>query len=166
MIMQPMHNHGMSDKLRRWQMVRDLIRRGHVHSQEQLAAMLRREGVEVTQATLSRDLRELGVMKGPSGYVMGDARVPAPAAPIATNTPAELESALRSYLRGADAGGNLVVLRTGPGQASLLAFELDRAGLRGMMGTVAGDDTVLVATKTSRAATSLLDQLRGLASLR
>lgn len=172
MVMHTVHNHAMSDRLRRWRLLREIIRRGSPSSQERLADLLRREGVEVTQATLSRDLRELGVLKGPTGYVLPDAPAahdarPQPAAlapPPATMV--ELGSALRAYLRRIDAGGNIVVLHTGPGQASLLAAELDRIPIRTVMGTVAGDDTIFVATRSPRAATSLHTQLRQIAGLK
>ncbi len=165
----------MSDKLRRWQRVRDLIRRGGVHSQDQLAILLRREGIEATQATLSRDLRELGVMKGAGGYLLpdgapsngsGTSYVQATSASVPAGGATELEAALRTYLMRADCGGTMVVLHTGPGQASALASELDRASLRSVLGTVAGDDTVLVATRSPRAAAGVVTSLKQLAGLR
>lgn len=165
----------MNDKHRRWHRIRDHIRRGGVQSQDQLAAILRREGIAVTQATLSRDLRDLGVMKGPAGYVLpetaavasapnGAAHQSAMIAPPAAV--AELETALRNFLLRADSGGTMVVLHTGPGQASFLAGEIDKAVLRNVLGTVAGDDTVLVATRSPKASASILGTLKQLAGLR
>jgi transcriptional regulator of arginine metabolism len=165
----------MNDKLRRWQRLRDHIRRGGVQSQDQLASILRREGIEVTQATLSRDLRDLGVMKGPAGYVLPEnagaanpsgasCASPMLVAPVAAV--AELETALRNFLLRAEAGGTIVVLHTGPGQASFLAGEIDKAVLRNVLGTVAGDDTVLVATRNPKASASILGALKQLAGLR
>jgi transcriptional regulator of arginine metabolism len=150
----------MLDKPRRQQRLLLLIQSGPVHSQQQLALMLRSEGFSVTQATLSRDLRELGVMKGPAGYTMPEA-LPAP-----SNGGGELGRALKNYLVRAESGGNLAVLHTGPGRASLLALELDRARLKPVLGTIAGDDTIFIATRSSREAGRVLKQIKALAGLK
>jgi transcriptional regulator of arginine metabolism len=154
-----MHNHAVSIKTRRQSRLRVILEERHPRSQEELAAMLRREGIEATQATLSRDLRELGVVKGPEGYAF-------PQLGMVHDAGRELSEAAAAYLRSAAAAGNLVVLRTGPGQASALALELDRAKLDGAVGTVAGDDTIFVAAKTPRAAANLAKRLQELASER
>jgi transcriptional regulator of arginine metabolism len=149
----------VTDRHRRHDRILALLRRGGVASQEQLAGLLRAEGIRVTQATLSRDLRELGVMKGPAGYILPGAA----AAPPPPN--GDLQRALRTMMLGGDAGGNLAVLHTGPGRASALALEIDRAELRPVLGTVAGDDTVFVATRTTRDAAKVLGSFKQLAGL-
>jgi transcriptional regulator of arginine metabolism len=121
-----------------------------VVSQEQLQALLERDGIRATQATLSRDLRELGVVKGPAGYSL-----PGEGAP-ARRDGKELAHTLKSYLTSVDRGGNLLVLRTGPGRAQPVALELDNARLEGVLGTVAGDDTIFVAAKSNEQAGHLL----------
>lgn len=137
--------------------IEELIRSQPVHSQTELAALLAVNGVHVTQATLSRDLDELGAMKvrGASGgqvYVIPEdgAPVPRPAVEAAVTpgrAPGRLVRLLRELLTSADASGNLAVLRTPPGAAQFLASTLDRSGLAEVVGTIAGDDTVLVVTR-------------------
>ena len=152
----------MSTKPRRRQRIAELIAGRGVASQEQLQNLLAADGIAVTQATLSRDLRDLGVMKGPGGYILpGDSAA-------AEHTPAvaaDLQSALKSFLVRAESGGNIVVLRTGPGRAQSLALDIDKAQLPPVIGTVAGDDTILVAARTPQQAGRLKKQLKQLAGL-
>src|SRR5437764_742160 len=136
----------MSDKDRRHQRIAAALRQSGITSQEQLAEALARTGLRVTQATLSRDLKELGVVKGSGGYTL-PGQTPRPPAPVSA---AELERALKSYLLKGETGGSLAVLHTGPGRAPLLALEIDRAGLKPVLGTVAGDDTIFIATRSPR----------------
>lgn len=147
----------MTLKQRRQTRLRDLLAHQHLRSQEEIAAALAREGIEATQATLSRDLRELGVLKGPEGYTLP--------APGASREPArrELQRALGSYMLSAKRAGNLVVVRTGAGQASALALEIDRAGLDGAVGTVAGDDTIFIAATTTTQASRIVKLFQDLA---
>ena len=106
---------------------------------------MRQQGLRVTQATLSRDLRALGALKGPEGYVL-------PGAEAAHTKPhrddEQVRKAVTSYMLSAKRAGTMTVLRTGPGQASALALVIDRANWADIVGTVAGDDTVFVATDT------------------
>jgi transcriptional regulator of arginine metabolism len=133
-----------------------LIGGSQVWSQQELADLLRkREGIAVTQATLSRDLTELGVVKGPTGYMLPGVT---PALP-AGDREAVLATALRQHLLSVTRGGTLVVLKTPSGHANSLAIELDRAGL----GTIAGDDTIFVAAKDTDAAAALARTLERLA---
>jgi transcriptional regulator of arginine metabolism len=149
----------MSDKGRRHDRILAAVRRGGVASQEQLAKLLAADGVIVTQATLSRDLRELGVAKGPRGY-----SIPGEAPPTPRES-GDLQRALKNLMMGGGTGGNLAVLHTGPGRAPLLALEIDRAGLKPILGTIAGDDTIFVATRSPREAGRLLNQFKQLAGI-
>jgi transcriptional regulator of arginine metabolism len=125
-----------------------LLERTPVHSQAELAQLLSHEGVSVTQATLSRDLEDLGAEKvrqadGGQAYAVppGGARPK----PFDNADPdARLARLLEELLISAEASGQLVVLRTPPGGAHLLASALDRTPPADVMGTVAGDDTVLL----------------------
>ncbi|CAJ1582445.1 arginine repressor [[Mycobacterium] wendilense] len=118
-----------------------------VSSQSELAALLAEEGIEVTQATLSRDLEELGAVKlrgadgGSGAYV-----IPEDGSPVrgVTGGTERMTKLLGELLVSTDASGNLAVLRTPPGAAHYLASAIDRAALPHVVGTVAGDDTVLV----------------------
>jgi transcriptional regulator of arginine metabolism len=107
-----------------------------------LAKRLHSDGVHVTQATLSRDLEELHAVKVRGAYVIPPENDP-PLRP-AEEPPARLIRLLRELLTGADASGNLVILRTPPGAAQFLASAVDRAGLPDVLGTIAGDDTILL----------------------
>ena len=150
----------MPSRTRRHQQVLDLIDEYDIPNQQQLQELLASKGIEVTQATLSRDLRTLGVVKGPNGYAL-----PSPT----TSTP-QLEDSLwqtvRRELLEAVAGGATVVLRTRPGHANTLAIELDRARPADVLGTIAGDDTVFVAAKSQRHARTLVGRFRRHADLR
>jgi transcriptional regulator of arginine metabolism len=149
-----------------------LIRSRAVRAQTELAELLAADGVQVTQATLSRDLEELGAVKvrgsdGPSSYVIPEDGNPA--LRPAESSPARLQRLLKELLTGADASGNLVVLRTPPGAAQFLASALDRAGLEDVVGTIAGDDTILVVarehgTPSSTAGRDLAAKLTGWAA--
>lgn len=142
-------------------MIADLLGRVPVHSQAELGQLLTAEGVAVTQATLSRDLEELQATKvrlshGQQVYAVpvdGALRLPSVA------DLARLGRLLAELLVTADAAGSLVVIRSAPGGAGLLGLELDRARLPGVLGTVAGDDTVLVICRTERRARRLVDTL-------
>jgi transcriptional regulator of arginine metabolism len=120
-----------------------LIAANPVRSQTELARLLAAEGVRVTQATLSRDLEELGATKvrgndGQLVYAVDPGRAPTEAVRL------PLARLCEDLLVSAEANGDLVVLRTPPGAAQLFASALDRAVLPEIMGTIAGDDTVLV----------------------
>src|SRR5215470_6118499 len=130
-------------KARRQSLILDVIQREPVRSQEQLRRQLRVAGFDVTQATLSRDIRELQLVKGgPEGAYQ------APARPATHgHSPAGLlQRALSEYLAKADQVQQLVLLRTGPGQAQILGVAIDGARLTDVVGTLAGDDTILVIT--------------------
>jgi transcriptional regulator of arginine metabolism len=140
-----------------------------VASQTQLGRLLADAGVAVTQATLSRDLEELGAVKVRTAAGMAYA-VPeenAPRGGTAEAVDARLARLLEELLVSAEATGDLVVLRTPPGGAHYLGSALDRAGLPEVAGTIAGDDTVLLVTRSAGgpapACSALADRLRRLA---
>jgi transcriptional regulator of arginine metabolism len=130
-----------------------LIAAHPVRSQTELARLLAAEGVRVTQATLSRDLEELGATKVRGGdgqlvYTVDPGLAPAEAVRL------PLSRLCEDLLVSAEANGDLVVLRTPPGAAQLFASALDRAALPEIMGTIAGDDTVLVVCRALTAPAS------------
>ena len=125
----------------------DLIRDKAVRSQTELAELLGVDGVQVTQATLSRDLEELRAVKVGGVYVIPEDGMPA--LRPAEQAPARLIRLLRELLNSVDVSGNLVVLRVPPGAAQFLASALDRSGLPDVVGTIAGDDTILVVARDS-----------------
>ena len=152
-----MNKHNESGSRRRREAIAGLVRAGNVRSQAELQRLLRQRGIEVAQPTLSRDLRELGLAKTPRGYV-------APAAEVFQFAPAELlQAKLDRVLRGmalsVQAAGTLVVIKTPAAGAHPVARALDEAGLPDVAGTIAGDDTIFLATPSERAARLLARRL-------
>lgn len=157
-------------KAARRQRIVEHLTRSPVRSQPELARLLARDGVVVTQATLSRDLDELGTVRIRDGqgslvYAVpaeGGDRTPrtAPAEGIVDGRLARLCAEL---LVAADASANLVVARTPPGAAQFLASAIDHAELSGVLGTIAGDDTVMVISREPQGGRAIVDQLLALA---
>ena len=136
----------------------ELIRDKAIRSQTELAELLAGEGVQVTQATLSRDLEELGAVKVSGAYLIPEDGK-RPLRETTGQGPARLLRLLRELLTGVDASGNIAVLRTPPGAAQFLASALDRSGLTDVVGTIAGDDTILVVTRDATGGKALADKL-------
>ncbi|UCG87237.1 MAG: arginine repressor [Gemmatimonadota bacterium] len=138
-----------------------LVRSRQIHSQEELRGLLRTEKIDVTQATLSRDVHELQLVKatGPDGesyYALPlDGGVLRP----------HLEQLLTTLLVSVDNVGNLLVVRTPAGSANALASALDRHGWDDVVGTVAGDDTILMVTRSEAACLVLAERIRRMARL-
>ena len=147
--------------------IAELIAAHPVTSQTQLAALLADGGIEVTQATLSRDLEELGAVKlrgsdgAPASYVLPPENAPLRPAQAA---PARLVRLLADLLTSAEGSANLAVLRTPPGAAQFLASALDKVGLPDVLGTIAGDDTLLVVSRRPDGGAALADRLRAMAA--
>jgi len=142
-----------------------IVREQTVPSQDELMAILRKRGFKVTQPTLSRDIRELGLAKTPSGYV-----VPGDLAPVAPFTPREireerLEQLLRDSVIFAEGGGNLVVLKTPPAAAQPVASALDLTPPEDALGTVGGDDTIFVAFRHPASAAAFAQQVQQIAGI-
>src|SRR3954452_5862975 len=148
--------------------IRDLIEAQQVTSQTHLAALLGEKGVEVTQATLSRDLEELGAVKlrgadgAPASYVLPPETAPLRQAQ-ATSAPVRLTRMLGDLLVTAEGSANLAVLRTPPGAAQFLASAMDKVALPDVLGTIAGDDTLLVVSRDPDGGAALADRLRAFA---
>lgn len=147
----------MSGKAQRQRMIGDWLRDQKVGSQEELVARLGRAGIAATQATVSRDLDEIGAVKlrrdGAICYVL-----PAPAA---TDQPAAmLDRLLADWVIDIIDANSLVVVRTPPGSANLVANALDAAGIEGVAGTIAGDDTIFIALGEGASPGILAAQLR------
>jgi transcriptional regulator of arginine metabolism len=125
-----------------------------VHTQDELAKALNDLGVPATQVTLSRDIRELGLVKTGQGY----SRTAAPVTQVGPH----VETVIREFLLDARQAQNLLVLKTPPAGANALASALDRANWEDIVGTIAGDDTVLVIAATSAKAASMRARLLNL----
>ncbi len=133
--------------------IRQIIRGGNLHTQEELAAALEAQGVRATQVTLSRDMREMGIVKTADGYrelgALGEGAA----------SDQDARQALAEFLRDVRLAQNLLVLKTDPGNANALAVALDRARWPEVVGTIAGDDTVLVVAPDSPSAEILRQRL-------
>lgn len=151
-------------KAQRQHRVARLVAEQAVTSQGQLVDLLAADGVAATQATVSRDLDELGAVKvrvagGESAYAI-------PELPIEHHVPEDhLRRVFSEWVVEVSHSGNLVVLRTPPGSAHVVASALDRTGMAGTIGTVAGDDTVLVVAAEELSGLELASGLRELAGL-
>jgi transcriptional regulator of arginine metabolism len=130
-----------------------LIQQKRVHTQDELARELSQLGVQTTQVTLSRDIRELRLAKTSDGYVQL-----LPAVPKGR----DFAAVAGEFLEEVKSAQNLVVLRTSPGNANALAVALDREEWPDVVGTLAGDDTVLVIAPDARTAEELHQKLVGL----
>jgi len=148
-------------KSRRQAALLDVVEREPIRSQEQLRQRLAARGFDVTQATLSRDIKELGLLKRSSDGAYQPAA--AGEAPAAT-TRGTLARALTEFLVNIEPVQQLVVLKTGAGQAQLLGVAIDKARLDGVAGTLAGDDTILVIARDPKAAEAVVKMLKDLAS--
>jgi transcriptional regulator of arginine metabolism len=130
-----------------------LLRGASVRKQGELVDLLRREGYEVTQSSISRDLRDLGVLKAGGRYLPPDA----------TQRALDDFGTLRQFVRGvATAGGSLTVLRTTVGAAQSVAIAIDKAEWPDVVGTISGDDTIFIATDTAAAQAAVVARLRDL----
>jgi len=140
----------MNKEYRHGQILRLL--KGHkILTQEKLARKLLALGITATQVTLSRDIRELGLLKTPEGYRQVSGESAGPAFAIVAS----------EFLREARSAQNLIVLRTSPGHASSVATALDWEEWPEVVGTIAGDDTVLVVAPDKRTAERVRDKLLG-----
>ena len=153
-----------SAKTQRQHRISRLLEQHAVTSQGQLAEMLADDGIVATQATVSRDLEELGAVKvrvpgGESVYAI-------PELPKDQVAPEEhLRRVLGDWVVEVAHSGNIVVLRTPPGSAHVVGSALDRAGLDDIIGTVAGDDTILVVTSARTGGPAVARRLSELANL-
>ncbi len=145
-------------KARRKAVIVELVEREAITSQEQLREKLRERGIEATQATLSRDIRELGLVKRAidGAYRRSAAEVPGAVGEAA------LRRAVEEYLRTQETIEQLLVLRTDPGQAMSLAIAIDRSRLPEIAGTIGGDDTILVICRSATDATAIAERFRSM----
>jgi transcriptional regulator of arginine metabolism len=148
-------------KTQRHAAILKLLRNRQIHSQEELRGLLSLEGIRVTQATLSRDVHELQLAKvtGPDGRSRY-------APPLEGDMPyPNLEQLLSALTISIDGVSNLLVVRTPVGSANAVASALDRQGWDEVVGTIAGDDTILVVVRSEATRHALSERLRDLAGL-
>ena len=127
-------------KTQRHSAILDVVNRGSAHTQQEIAQALARRGVRATQATISRDIQELGLVRSGAGYRSSAALV-------------------RELVLSIELVDSLAVVKTPPGTANLVARRIDESGLSGVAGTVAGDDTIIVVLRQRTAGRALKDLL-------
>ncbi|MGB7212914.1 MAG: arginine repressor [Gemmatimonadales bacterium] len=144
-------------KSRRHALILRAISEERIENQDRLRAALARHGVEVTQATLSRDLRELGLVKlsDPAGGGFY-------ARPEEASLRPALEKLLPALLLSVDGVGPMIVLKTAEGAAGAVTAALDQAGWEDVIGTIAGDDTILMITRSERARILVADRIKAI----
>ena len=139
----------MRKRQQRHDAIRDIIRTYPVRTQKDLAEQLRIAGYDCTQATISRDVLELGLVKAENGqYALPEEQ--------------RLARLVSDLVMSVQAACNLVVVKTSPGAAQGVSAALDAAALDGVLGTVAGDDTIMIAAKSFEAAADIGDQIEAL----
>ncbi|OFW59885.1 MAG: arginine repressor [Candidatus Solincola sediminis] len=145
------------DKRHRRDVIRELVSSKPLSSQSDVVKELAAHGIEADQSTISRDLREMGLVRlpGPDGvHIYGFPGEQAPAV-----APGDLERGLREFVTGLEASGNILIVHTAPGNAHALAAVFDRARLDGVAGTVAGDDTIIMVAREKYSAKRLAQKL-------
>jgi transcriptional regulator of arginine metabolism len=150
------------DKRKRQSAILDLVERQPIGSQEELRVLLHKRGWDVTQSTLSRDLRELRLARVPTSdgvrYAVADGALSSAARPA-------LDALLPQLLTRVDGVGEMIVVRTVPGGAQPVASALDGESWPDVLGTIGGDDTILVVCRSSTARERLERRLRKLAEI-
>jgi transcriptional regulator of arginine metabolism len=164
-----MNSYAHGDALRRREEILLVVRQTAVHSQDELLAALQKRGFRVTQPTLSRDLRELGLVKTPNGYVSPETLgAGAGTANVATFAPREsreqrFEQVIYDAVVFAEAAGNLVVIKTAVAAAQPVASAIDATQIEDALGTIGGDDTIFVAFRTPTAASAFARRIQQIA---
>jgi transcriptional regulator of arginine metabolism len=148
----------MMMKARRKAVILELIEQEPITSQERLRERLRERGIDATQATMSRDIRELSLVK----RAVDGAYRRSGQEPPGRDAQTTLKRAVEEYLRTQEAVEQLIVLRTDPGQAQSLAIAIDRAGVPEIAGTIGGDDTILVICRSAQDASSVAERFRAM----
>jgi len=144
-------------KTRRQLKIQEIINNHAIHTQEELAEFLRKEGFEVTQATVSRDIKELGLIKVPTSDDNYRYAVPGATPPL--STPERLKRRMRETVITVNDSENLIVLRTIPGNAQALASLIDNSNWEEVIGTVGGDDTIILVVKPKEEVPTVLARI-------
>jgi transcriptional regulator of arginine metabolism len=147
-------------KVERLSAIKDVLAHSLVSSQDELRRKLRRRGIHVTQATLSRDMHELNLFKGPGGYSIPNGNGNGAAAEAEEQT--SLAEMVESFVLRVKQAMNQVVMGTAMGGAQPVAAAMDRAGWSDVLGTIAGDDTVLIICADARHAGEVAARLKAM----
>ena len=142
-------------KLARQQTILELAHDGPLPNQQELCKLLARRGFQVTQATLSRDINELRLVKTAEGYILPNGDSPAEPMPAVSRV-------VQEFVREIRRAQNLLVIKTIPGSAQPVAVAIDAEGWDDVVGTVAGDDTILIISGNNKKARQLQTRLEGM----
>ncbi len=154
----------MMTKTQRQHRINELIEHEVISTAAQLVTRLQAEGITATQATVTRDLQELGTIKVRDEH--GSRRIVVASSPKVSSPPLDhLRRMMGEWVVSVDSSANLVVLRTPPGCAHVVASALDRSALEGVLGSVAGDDTLLVIASDEHGGAAIAASFRELAGL-
>lgn len=137
---------------KRQRRILELVLEQQISTQKELAELLRQEGYQITQATVSRDIKELQLVKVPIGgdeYKYGRSQDSVP-------TEAKLRMLFREFILSYDSSENLIIVNTAPGNANTIAYAIDRLGWPEVVGTIAGDDTIMLICKPTEAVPTVI----------
>lgn len=147
-------------KVLRHAKIKELIEHGEIETQEELAEALRKDGIEVTQATVSRDIKELRLIKVPAGD--GRYRYAFPIEQSIVFSQSRMERMFRDSVIGMDYSQNIIVIKTLPGTANAVASTIDSARWPEIIGTLAGDDNILVVIKPIEAVGRVIEKFQSI----
>ena len=140
--------------------IRAIVEAQSIETQEELAAILRDQKIDVTQATVSRDIKELHLVKVPCGR--GKYRYAFPKDLQRAHSEVKMQKIFQDVVTHIETSGNLIVIKTHPGAGGTVAFALDNANWQEIIGTVAGDDTILVVVREGMSAKDLAEHMRNM----
>ena len=147
-------------KSQRQAKIMEIISNRNVETQEHLLSLLQQEGFRATQATISRDIKELRIVKELDN--LGDYRYTAVTGDTGSTFSARLNTIFRECVTGVDYAQNLIVIRTLPGLASAAGSAIDAMGMNKVVGSLAGDDTVMVVMRDNNAAAAFCGEIKSL----
>lgn len=140
--------------------IKAIVEAQSIETQEELAAVLREQKIDVTQATVSRDIKELHLVKVPCGR--GKYRYAFPKDLQRAHSEVKMQKIFQDVVTHIESSGNLIVVKTNPGAGGTVAFALDSAHWQDIIGTVAGDDTVLVVVRQDASAKNVTEHMKNM----
>ena len=140
--------------------IKAIVEAQSIETQEELAAVLREQKIDVTQATVSRDIKELHLVKVP--YGRGKYRYAFPKDLQRAHSEVKMQKIFQDVVTQIEYSGNLIVIKTHPGAGGTVAFSLDNANWQELIGTVAGDDTVLVVVRQDASAGTVAEHMKNM----
>ena len=149
-------------KSRRHKLIREIIEQQNIETQHQLTEALSRYGMHVTQATISRDIKELRIVKELTG--LGVYRYTTATNEVSSSFSARLNTIFRECVTGFDYAQNIIIIRTLPGLASAAGSAIDAMNMSMVVGSLAGDDTVMIVMRDNNSAAAFCGEIKNLIS--